>query len=189
MADIAFLLLIFFLVTTTIETDAGLARMLPRENDSTIIEFKKRNVLRVALNTKGEVLVNDALTPMEEIKDIALAFIDNGGGADTDKGFCSYCQGEREIKSSISPQKAVIAVSHNRETSYGAYITLQNELVSAYNQLRNREAMRLYNQKFTDMQASYLSASASKDMKTSLRKKVKHIQSLYPLNITEAVTQ
>lgn len=189
MADIAFLLLIFFLVTTTIETDAGLDRMLPRIDEKTPpVPYHEKNILKVSLNGQGELLVDDKLTAMEDIKALAIAFIDNGGAPATDTAFCAYCRGEKAVTSSDNPKKAVIAVDHSRETNYGVYITLQNELVSAYTHLRNREAQRLYKRNFTDLQAQYLSPETSEIVKASLRVKVKHIQAMYPLNLSEAAT-
>src|SRR6056300_638313 len=62
MADIAFLLLIFFLVTTTIETDAGLDRMLPPiEPPDTDVVIKQKNIFTVSINKSGQLLVEEEL--------------------------------------------------------------------------------------------------------------------------------
>src|SRR5680860_658455 len=80
MADIAFLLLIFFLVTTTIETDAGLDRMLPpmEPPDENVI-IKQKNIFTVNINKNGQLLVEEELTNLKDLRAKAIAFLDNGG--------------------------------------------------------------------------------------------------------------
>jgi biopolymer transport protein ExbD len=139
MADIAFLLLIFFLVTTTIPKDSGITRKLPpiEENDEDVI-IKEKNIFTVLLNGKDQLLVEDELMEIKDLRKAAVKFLDNGGD-----GTCSYCRGARDPKSSDNPDKAIISLANDRQTSYAAYITVQNELVAAYNQLRNRRALEL----------------------------------------------
>ena len=100
----------------------------------------------------------------------------------------SYCKGERDDKSSDNPIKAVISLKNDRETKYGVYITVQNELVAAYNELRNREAKRLYNTSFTDLEARYLNPETPATAKEVLAAKVKKIQNLFPQKLSEAET-
>ena len=152
MADIAFLLLIFFLVTTTIETDAGLDRMLPPiEPPETDVIIKQKNIFQVLINKNGQLLADDNVIALKELRAKAMEFLDNNGD-----GTCTYCKGKKAPESSDNPTKAIISLKNDRETKYGTYITVQNEIVGAYNDLRNREAQRLYGQKFTDMEATYL---------------------------------
>lgn len=184
MADIAFLLLIFFLVTTVIETDSGLNRMLPRM-DGEPIEYKQRNILPILVDEEGQLLVNEELTELKDLKDKAIAFSDNGGSREED-AFCDYCQGERNPTSSENPQKAVIVLSTKRETIYGAYIAAQNKLVAANNALRNREANRLYKTNYTLMDLEYRNPQTSRGQKKILAERIKNIQSMFPLNISEA---
>ena len=125
MADIAFLLLIFFLVTTTIETDAGLDRMLPpMEPPDTDVVIKQKNIFTVNINKNGQLLVEEELTDLKNLREKAKAFLDNGGD-----GTCNYCQGRKNSSSSDNPGKAIISLKNDRETKYGTYITVQNELV------------------------------------------------------------
>lgn len=148
MADIAFLLLIFFLVTTTIPKDSGITRKLPpiEENDEDVI-IKEKNIFTVLLNDKDQLLVEDDLMDIKDLKQAAVKFLDNGGD-----GSCTYCKGAKDPKSSDNPDKAIISLKNNRQTSYAAYITVQNELVAAYNELRNRRALSIGSQKgFPDM--------------------------------------
>ncbi|PCJ97977.1 MAG: biopolymer transporter ExbD [Flavobacteriaceae bacterium] len=190
MADIAFLLLIFFLVTTVIETNAGLDRRLPRwnDNDTTIVMRYERNVLAIFLDSNGKLMANNNLVQLKELKTVALDFIDNGGSLSTSEEYCSYCKGERSATSSDNPAKAVISLASNRETSYGAYISVQNELVAAYNELRNREAQRLFKMNFTDMETQYGKAETSLIVKKELKERIVQIQKRYPLNIIDAPT-
>ncbi len=186
MADIAFLLLIFFLVTTSIETDAGLHRMLPRINHEPPLPISERNILPVSINGDGKLLVANELRDLAELRALTIAFLDNGGALQNDKRYCDYCRGDRNQQSSDSPLEAVVSLMSNRETSYGVYISVQNELVGAFNDLRNREAQRLYYMDYTKMESIYLNPETSKVVKEDLKLKIKKIQELFPLNLSEA---
>tara|TARA_R110002049_G_scaffold31258_8_gene106135 strand:+ start:4743 stop:5366 length:624 start_codon:yes stop_codon:yes gene_type:complete len=190
MADIAFLLLIFFLVTTTIETDAGLDRMLPplEELDEQVL-IKQRNIFEVQVSEDGQLLVEEELTPLTELKAKAVAFLDNGGAAQGSPNYCDYCKGERDPDSSDDPVKAIISLKNDRKTKYSVYVTVQNELVAAYNELRNREAKRLgYNMTFTEMDAEYSNQETPDDVKEKLKIRIKKIQDLFPMKLSEAET-
>jgi len=189
MADIAFLLLIFFLVTTTIETDAGLDRMLPpieEITDPPII--KQKNIFTVNINKSGQLLVEEEISDIKKLREQAMAFLDNGGAAQGTEDYCSYCKGKRDETSSDNPTKAIISLKNDRETKYDIYITVQNEIVGAYNELRNREAQRLYKTNFTDMEAEYLNPETSDERKEVLKERVKNIQELFPQKFSEAET-
>lgn len=187
MADIAFLLLIFFLVTTSIETDVGLDRMLPRwDADSLVVNLNKKNILPILIDGDGKLLVDEKLIVLKDIREITIAFLDNGGAEVENQDYCDYCQGAHNPTSSDNPIKAVVSLMSSRETSYGAYISVQNELVGAYNYLRNREAQRLFKMDYTAMEAAYSQVVTSGDMKKILRKNIKTIQDLFPMKLLEA---
>lgn len=189
MADIAFLLLIFFLVTTTIETDAGLDRMLPPiEPPDTDVIIKQKNIFQVNINRDGQLLADDELTNIKDLRAKAIAFLDNGGAPSGSADYCNYCKGKRDVTSSDSPAKAIISLKNDRETKYGTYITVQNELVGAYNDLRNRESQRLFKKDFTDMEAEYLNPETPDNVRDELKEKVKKIQDLFPQKLSEAET-
>ncbi len=185
MADIAFLLLIFFLVTTTIETDAGLDRKLPplEPPDENVI-IKQKNIFTVVVNQNNQLLVEDELMQLKDLRAAAVAFLDNGGGTGDLK--CTYCKGRKDPNSSDNPEKAVISLQNDRKTSYSTYIAVQNELVAAYNELRDRESLARYGVKFTDMEREYPAPSASDDLKNELKPKIEKIQALYPQKLSEA---
>lgn len=189
MADIAFLLLIFFLVTTTIETDAGLDRMLPPiEPPDTDVIIKQKNIFVVNINKNGQLLVEEQLMDIRDLRAAAIAFLDNGGSPSGTPEYCNYCKGKRDEKSSDSPQKAIISLKNDRETTYSTYITVQNELVAAYNDLRNREARRLYGRDFTEMESEYLNPETPSSVRDELKEKVQKIQELFPQKLSEAET-
>ncbi|MGB5172948.1 MAG: biopolymer transporter ExbD [Eudoraea sp.] len=184
MADIAFLLLIFFLVTTTIETDAGLDRMLPpMEPPEDNVVIKQKNIFTVNINKDGQLLVEEELLDLKQLRERTIAFLDNGGDRT-----CNYCKGAKDESSSDNPMKAIISLKNDRETEYGTYITVQNELVGAYNDLRNREAQRLYGADFTDMEAEYLNPETPSSIREDLKEKVRKIQELFPQKLSEAET-
>ena len=188
MADIAFLLLIFFLVTTTIETDSGINRKLPpmeEQIDPPII--RQKNIFTVVVNKNNQLLVEEELTDIKDLRNLAVDFLDNGGGSGEEA--CDYCQGDRDPRSSDNPDKAIISLKNDRETEYKVYIAVQNELVAAYNVLRNREFARLYpNEALTYVEADlrYSDPRTSPDDKSSLKEKLDIIKALYPQKLSEA---
>lgn len=185
MADIAFLLLIFFLVTTTIETDAGLDRMLPPIEDVTDPPIiKQKNIFTVTINKNGQLLVEDELADIKDLREKAIAFLDNNGD-----GSCNYCSGKKDEGSSDNPTKAIISLKNDRETKYGTYITVQNELVGAYNDLRNKQSLGLYKKTYTELEEEYTNPETSEERRESLKSRVKKIQDLYPLKLSEAETE
>ncbi|MER3375233.1 MAG: biopolymer transporter ExbD [Allomuricauda sp.] len=184
MADIAFLLLIFFLVTTTIETDAGLDRMLPPiEPPEEDVIIKQKNIFTVNINRNGQLLVEDNLMDLKNLREAAVSFLENNAD-----GSCNYCKGKKNPESSDNPSKAIISLKNDRETKYSTYITVQNELVGAYNDLRNREAQRLYGRDFTKMEAEYLNPETPSSVRDDLKDKVKRIQDMFPQKLSEAET-
>lgn len=188
MADIAFLLLIFFLVTTTIEKDKGIARQLPPKED--IVDppkIKEKNLFIVNVNRNDQLLVEEKLMELKDLRQAAITFLDNGGAPSGSPEYCNYCKGRRNPESSDNPDKAVISVQNDRLTSYKMYIAVQNELVAAYNFLRDRESQRLYGWKFTekskDLDEGKIKGEATKD---ALQKQLEEVQKLFPLKLSEA---
>ena len=139
MADISFLLLIFFLVTTSMDVNQGLARRLPAPipPDQKIEDkdINKRNLLVVKINSANQLMVQGQLMDVKQLKDKAKEFILNENNADYyPKVF------EEDFGAPFGTVKYtkdhVISVQNDVDTQYQAYLTVQNELVAAYNELR-----------------------------------------------------
>ena len=188
MADIAFLLLIFFLVTTTIETDSGLNRKLPPMEDQVDPPIiREKNIFTVVVNKNNQLLVEEKLTDIADLRQLAIEFLDNGGGVGEES--CDYCQGPRDETSSDNPDKAIISLKNDRETSYKVYIAVQNELGAAYNDLRNREFLRLYPSEglnFVDAQKKYDDPRTSAEDVENLKPKLDVVKKMYPQKLSEA---
>ncbi len=151
MADIAFLLLIFFLVTTTMDVDTGISRKLPEKQPEDIVPpiLKEKNVFEVNINRRNEILVEgDTYMKVDKLREATINFIDNGGGKDADGNDCTWCGGEKDASSSDHPKKAIISLQSDRGTSYATYISVQNELVGAYTVLRNKYAQKNFGKDF-----------------------------------------
>jgi len=188
MADIAFLLLIFFLVTTTIETDSGINRKLPPIED---VEdppiIKQKNIFTVVVNKNNQLLVEEELTSIEDLRSLAVEFLDNGGGKGEDA--CDFCQGSKDPKSSDNPTKAIISLKNDRETSYKVYISVQNELVAAYNELRDREFLRLNPNDgltFVEADKKYSDPRTNLEQKNRLKPKLDIVKAMFSQKLSEA---
>lgn len=186
MADIAFLLLIFFLVTTTMDVDSGIARKLPEKTDvQSDVIVKEKNVLDIVVNRNNQLLVENEYVKVTDVKRLAMKFIDNGGGLGTpvdDKPGepCDYCGGERDPNSSDHPTKAIISLQSDRGTTYGMYISIQNEIEAAYNELRNQLAKKLYGRSYDELLGDYKDNPSK-----SLQEKIDNLKDKYPQIITE----
>ncbi len=128
MADIAFLLLIFFLVTTTIAEDKGVLVKLPQwsEEPPPEIKLNSRNVYSVLVNAQNQLLVRGEQMKIEDLKNNTKIFIANP---------------QKLENMSESPNKALISIKNDRGTSYHTYLEVYNELKAAYNELWEEQAM------------------------------------------------
>jgi biopolymer transport protein ExbD len=189
MADIAFLLLIFFLVTTTMDVDSGISKKLSEKPPKDYVPpvIKERNIFEVNINRNNELLVEGETMKVEELKEAAMKFIDNGGGEGkivdgVSTGNCDYCKGDRSTASSDHPNKAIISVQSDRGTEYGMYIKVQNELLRAYTELRNRLALDKYNTSYDVLEKAYKKDRENEELKA----KVEFVKSSYPQIVSDA---
>lgn len=170
LADIAFLLLIFFLVTTTMNVDTGLARMLPPmpENDAkTEQDVNKRNILTVLVSKSDRLLVGGMPMEVSMLREKAKEFIAN---PTDDPNKPEKKIEDVEYFGPVGITKAVISLQNDRGTSYRMYMLVQNELVAAYNELRNELARTKFGKDYDDLAEDEQEA----------------VQKVYPLRISEA---
>ena len=165
MADIAFLLLVFFLVTTTMDTDLGLSRLLPPPLPDEIEEppdIKQRNVFEVLVNSKDQLLVEGDIMQIAELTEATKEFVKNPAN--------DVNLPEKELRTvdffgNVEVSKQVISLQNDNGTSYNMYIQVQNELARAYNELRNELSM----EKFGKTYDFYLE-TGDKDKVKAIRK-------------------
>lgn len=174
MADIAFLLLVFFLVTTTMDSDWGLSRKLPPPLDPNQPEpppIKDRNVFQVLANANDQLLVEGELLDITELRAAAKEFIQNPLNKED-------LPGKKEMNieffGPMMISKQVISLQNDRGTSYDLYIQVQNELAAAYNELRNELAQDKFGVTY-----DALIEKGDED-------RVKAIRKVYPQRISEA---
>jgi biopolymer transport protein ExbD len=184
MADIAFLLLIFFLVTTTMNVDSGIQRKIAEKpKDNFIMNIKKKNILEVNINLKNQLFVDGKIVQLQDLKQIAIDFIDNGGGLDQYKRPCDWCEGKQNVTSSDHPSKAFISIKADRNTNYKTYISVLDRLNASYTVLRNKVAVKLYDKNYVNLLTDY-KTSNYKDQ--SLEIKISTIREKYPLLLSDA---
>ena len=170
MADIAFLLLIFFLVTTTMDVDSGISRKLPPmpEENVEVPEIHKRNIFVVLINKNNKILAGigsptnvieiNGDGSISSLKDDVKTFITNNG---------------ENPNSSDSPDKAVVSLQNQEGTSYKTYIEVQNELTKAYNELRDEKSNIDYGKDFNRLD----------------NEEQKKIKDFFPMKVSEAETK
>ncbi|MFL0353141.1 biopolymer transporter ExbD [Xanthomarina sp. GH4-25] len=193
MADIAFLLLIFFLVTTTIETDSGLNRKLPPIDDTEQedVIIKEKNIFQLNVNKSNQLFLKtggeEKIIQIKDLRKAAVAFLDNGGGTGPDA--CKRCQGKKNPRSSDNFDKAIISLQNDRATKYDTYIAVQNEIIAAYNELRDREFEKSFpnlRMSFVEAEKRYSDPRTSSEEKAKLKDKLEEIKILIPQKFSEA---
>lgn len=139
MADIAFLLLIFFLVTTSIDSDKGIPINLPPKLQPNVDppKIKERNLLKVLINSNDNLLVDGQNIEIQDLCEYTKKHILNNGV---------------DPNLSLSPDKAIVSLKNDRGTSYGAYIEVQNQLKKAYNEIRDEYSYQKYGKPFSELE-------------------------------------
>lgn len=170
MADIAFLLLIFYLVTTTMNVDSGIMRTLPPMSDEEQVEVKqkKRNILFVSINADDKILLNlREHIDITQLKDRAKKFILN---INNDPELPEIETKLIEDLGRIRVSNAIVSLQNTNSTSYNIYVAVQNELTRAYNEIRDEYSLKYFEKKFANLNDD----------------QVKAIRSAVPLRISEA---
>jgi len=149
MADISFLLLTFFLLTSSINTDLGINRLLPPppdpEHKQDDVRVKKRNLFTVLVSAYDQLLVNGRPGNIKTLKNEAKEFISNNYN---DPGLPEKELTYIEHIGNYEVSKGIISLQNDRGTSYDMYITVQNELTAAFNELRNGLAIEKFGMAF-----------------------------------------
>ena len=175
MADIAFLLLIFFLVTTTMSVDKGLSRRLPPplppNMEKKDVEVNKRNILVVLINSNNQLMVQGEPLDVRELKDRAKEFILNEA---RESSLPEILPVDIEIDGKTEAYEVtknhVISLQTDRGTEYQKYLEVQNELVAAYNEIREEFSKKRFGKSYSEL---------TEDQQLA-------VQDLYPQKISEA---
>ncbi len=150
MADISFLLLIFFLVTTTMDTDSGITRRLPPpvENPEQDVKVKERNIMNVMINKYDKMLVNGKPGDITTLKEMTKQFITPNPN---DEKAPETEVKEIELLGNVLMSKGVVSLKNDRGTSYLMYISVQNELARAFNEVKDEMSMKYFGQHYADL--------------------------------------
>ena len=172
-ADIAFLLLIFFLITTSMDTDRGLARRLPPppENDKeqkNEDKVKQRTVLQIYLNMYDQLMDNGEIMKVQQLRAKTKEFVANKYN---DESLPEKTSKEVDFFGpTMVTEKHVVSLQNDRSSSYQAYIDVQNELVAAYNELRDELSQEKWGKNYSEL---------NEDQQKAVRE-------IYPQKISEA---
>ncbi len=171
MADIAFLLLIFFLVTTTMDVDSGIGRRLPPPltGDEKPPDINERNIFTVLINNRDRLFVEGRPGDIRTLRQQTKEFLSNP--RNTEDLPEMIMKTIPELGAVRVPKNAVISLKNDRGTSYKMYIAVQNELTAAVTELRNELALEKFGRRFSEL---------------TLEAQIEAIQSAIPIPISEA---
>ena len=150
MADIAFLMLAFFLMVSTMDQDKGISRMLPPMpppgHEQVDQQVNKRNIILVRITSNNNIFAGNQGVDISQLKDKIVEFLTNPNNDPS--------MPEKEMTDIVGfgtypVSKGVISLQNDRETNYDAYIQVQNELIRAVNQLRDEFSMANFGKKFS----------------------------------------
>jgi biopolymer transport protein ExbD len=153
MADIAFMLLIFFITATSMDVDSGLERVLPQmppenqEQDDTP-PIKERNVFAVLLDQYNRLMVEGEIMRVEDLREKAKEFMTNPNHLET---LPETKPTEIPLIGNFEVSKGVISLRNDQGTQYGTYIAVQNELVAAVNEIRNELSTQKFGKKYDEL--------------------------------------
>jgi len=162
LADIAFLLLVFFLVVTTIDTDTGIGLVLPPPptEDNPPPPIRERNLLKILVNAQGMILINERPAALADVKQRVMDFVDNN---------------DRDPNLSINPKAAIVSIKTDRQTPYEIYIDMMDEVRGAYKVLRDGVSMAQFGIPY-DLYKTRLAGTGREDV----------VKDIYPMNVSIA---
>ena len=188
MADIAFLLLIFFLVATTMDVDTGITRLLPpmpeKDQQEEEVKVRERNVLVVLINKDDQLMVEGQVMDISRLRETTVEFFSNPNDdpnlpekeletIEFPPGLSSrFPDGQARILVS----KGVVSLQYDRSTTYGKYLQVQNELVAAVNELRNQFTIQNFGLRYDDL-------NPLRSMDEAV---ISGVNKIYKMNISEA---
>ena len=170
MADISFLLLTFFLMTSSINTDMGISRKLPPpapENNEDKIDIHKRNIFVVKINSHDALLFDGEIGDIKDLKTRAKDFLGNPNNLEN---LPEKKEVDIPMLGKYMVSKGVISLQNDRGTSYDMYIQVQNELTAAVNEMRDELSYSRFGKHYAD---------ASTDQRDAINKAI-------PVAISEA---
>jgi len=187
MADIAFLLLIFFLVATTMDIDTGISRLLPpipEEEQKTETDVNERNVLVVLINKDDQLMVEGELMDLAELKAKTKEFFSNPTNdpnlPEKELKEIEFPAGQSSFfpdgKAELMITKGVVSLQNDRSTTYGKYLQVQDVLVAAVNELRNQFAIDYFGRSWEELDGKKSNDEAI----------MNGIRDVYKMNISEA---
>lgn len=174
-ADIAFMLLLFFLLTTSMDTDQGLGRTLPRPPDKDkkdeLVDINKRNILMVMVSSDNRIMCGGEEVSLPQLKEKAKEFVENPMNSDD-------LPEKKPVEipffgTQLITESHLISLQCDRGTEYQTYINVQNELAAAYNELRDALSRKQFGKSFKDLDENELNA----------------VRKYYPQRISEAEPQ
>jgi len=147
MADIAFLMLIFFLVTTTMEVDTGIMRQLspPPLKDQEPPKFKDRNIMKILVNSSDRLLINNKIGDIKTLRDDVFDFMSIHHN---DATYPEVSPKSIDIIGDVYVSRGLISLKNDRGTSYEMYIKVQNEIAAAFTELKNQVAMKHFGKNY-----------------------------------------
>lgn len=163
LADIAFLLLVFFLVVTTIDVDTGIGLVLPPppEPEQEPPPIRERNLLKILVNSQGMILINERPAAVQDVRERVANFVDNANRANDEN-------------LSVSPQAAIVSIKTDRQTPYEIYIRMLDEVRGAYKELRDAESMKRFGVNYERYRTALSEPSDDE------------IRKIYPMNVSIA---
>ncbi len=180
MADISFILLIFFLITTSMDTDKGIKRRLPplvpREEKQPEIEINDRNIMRLLVNRRDQIAIlrktdgrdQTIIVPISELKKRVVEFVVNPQNkADLPEKEWREVKGLGRME--VTTSSYAISLKNEVETSYQMYINVQNEILKAYNQIWDAFAIAKFNKEYKELSSD----------------KQKMVLEAYPMHVSE----
>ena len=148
-ADISFMLLILFLVVTSMDDDNGMSRMLPPlATEQQPTAMSQRNVLRILVSPNNDITINDDTVSVETLRERVVEFVDN---PNNDPNLPEKVATEIALLGTVDVSKGVISLRNDRGTSYDMYLQVQNELTAAIKEMRDDLSTAHFGKKFADI--------------------------------------